>query len=108
MSYDDDEIDLPQRDVSPLEFLRAVYMNEQVALPVRIKCAVEALPFVHPKLSISAYVEGEGFADRLERAIKRSGISLTIEQRVIDAKPAPPKSDVTGPMLATSNRLRRL
>jgi hypothetical protein len=107
MSYDDEEISLPRRDVSPLEFLRAVYMNETVALPVRMKAAVEALPFVHPKLSISAHVDGEGFADRLERAIKRSGIKLVIEHAP-QPKPAPLPSSVTGPMVGTDRKMRRL
>jgi hypothetical protein len=107
MSYDDEEIALPRRDVSPLEFLRAVYMNEQVALPVRIKCAVEALPYVHPKLSISAHLETDGFAARLEAAIKRSGIKMMIEQRVIEAKPAL-STNVAGPMISTDRKMRRL
>jgi hypothetical protein len=107
MSYDDEEISLPRPNVSPLEFLRAVYMNEQVALPVRIKCAVEALPFIHPKLSISAHVETDGFAARLEAAIKRSGISLTIEHRQAIEHQSQP-GDVTGPMAGTDRKMRRL
>jgi hypothetical protein len=36
---------------TPLEFLRSVYTDASVPLPLRVWAAVEAAPFAHPKLS---------------------------------------------------------
>jgi hypothetical protein len=38
----------------------------------RLKAACEALPFVHPKLAVSAQVNGDDFARTLELAMRRS------------------------------------
>jgi len=57
---------------TPLEFLQAVYCNEGLPINTRIRAAIEAAPFVHPKLSVSAQVNSEEFAVALERAVKRS------------------------------------
>jgi hypothetical protein len=47
-----------------------------------MRAAVEALPFESPKLSATAVLTGEDFAERLEKAIARSGVKM------IDAKVA--------------------
>jgi len=39
---------------TPLDFLKAVYLNEGLPLSVRMKAAIEAAPYVHPKLSATA------------------------------------------------------
>jgi hypothetical protein len=57
---------------TPLDFLKAVYLNEGLPLSVRMKAAIEAAPYVHPKLSATAVLTSEDFGDRLERAILRS------------------------------------
>jgi hypothetical protein len=36
-----------------LDFLKGLYRNPDMPLPVRMKAAVECLPFVHPKLSMT-------------------------------------------------------
>jgi hypothetical protein len=58
-------------DATPLEFLRSVYTDPSVALPLRIRAAVEAAPFAHPKLS-AIFDVGSAMARKLEEAIKRS------------------------------------
>jgi len=58
-------------DASPLEFLRQVYTDASVPLPLRIRAAVEAAPFAHPKLS-AIFDVGRSLAAQLEAAIKRS------------------------------------
>jgi hypothetical protein len=61
-----------QNDPTPLDFLRAVYLNEGLPLTVRMRVAIEAAPYVHPKLSATAVMTSDDFGDRLERAILRS------------------------------------
>jgi hypothetical protein len=72
-----------------LELLQAVYRNKLVPLPVRIRCAVEALPYENPKLSAVAVasMSGNDFAMRLDRAILRSG--KLIEAKAIE----PPQAE---------------
>jgi hypothetical protein len=74
--------------VTPLDFLTAVYMNEAVPLPTRIKAAVEAAQYVHPKLAMLAVSHGrDDFGAQLERAITRSNAARLEGPRTIDAKP---------------------
>jgi hypothetical protein len=42
----------------------------------RLRAAIEAAQFVHPKLAVTATVSGGDFAQRLERAMRRSGKSI--------------------------------
>lgn len=58
---------------SALTFLQSIYRNQQVPLPVRMRAAIECLPFESPKLSATALLTGDDFAARLEKAIARSG-----------------------------------
>ena len=65
-----------QRSVkpTPLEFLEAVYLDEELPLSVRMRAAIEAAPYVHPKLGAVAttHMNGADFASLLERCIQRS------------------------------------
>jgi hypothetical protein len=61
---------------SPLNFLKAVYLNEGLPLTVRMRAAIEAAPYCHPKLSASAVIDPQEFADKLDRALARSGVRL--------------------------------
>jgi hypothetical protein len=60
--------------VTPLEFLEAVYCNENLPLTARMRAAIEAAPYKHPKLSAAAigHFDGATFAEALERCIERS------------------------------------
>jgi hypothetical protein len=69
---------------SSLEFLQAVYRCPDQPLPVRMKAAIAALPFEHPKLAVTAVLTDEDLGARLHRAIQRS--AKVIEARQI----APP------------------
>jgi hypothetical protein len=78
-------------DATALELLRAVYRNPAQPLPVRIRCAVEALPYENPKLSAVAVasMSGESFAGALDRAITRSRSVPTIEAKAVE----PPQAE---------------
>src|SRR5262249_6460184 len=77
---------LGSRPSTPLEFLQAVYCNEGLPISVRMRAAIEAAPFIHPKLSVTAQIGGEGFAAAMERATRRS--AKAIEQpKAIEHQP---------------------
>jgi hypothetical protein len=62
-----------ETEVTPLDFLEAVYLNPNLPLPARMRAAIEAAPYKHPKLSASANVHyDDTFAAQLKRAIERS------------------------------------
>jgi hypothetical protein len=64
-----------------LEFLQAVYLNEQLPLSVRMRAAIEAAPYEHPKLSAVGFgvINSDTFAARLDRAIAASERAKLIE-----------------------------
>ena len=69
-----------------LEFLQAIYQNEMVPLSIRMRAAIEALPFETPKLSATAFVPmGGEFPKQLEHAIKRSREG----PKLVEHSPAP-------------------
>src|SRR5262245_50628001 len=78
-SIDPEAIELPP-DASPIDFLQAVYRSPTQPMHRRLKAAIEAAEFLHPRLSVSAFVDGGDFAERLERATVRS-------RKVIEAEP---------------------
>ena len=71
-------------DATPLEFLNTVYRDARQPISLRMRAAIAAAPFVHPKLSVSANFNS-GFGRRLETAIEKSGKAV-----IIDAKPLKP------------------
>lgn len=71
-------------DMAPLDFLKAVYCNENIPLAVRMRAAIEAAPYVHATYKATALiVGGEDFAAQLERAVERS----RGEPKIIGHKP---------------------
>jgi len=59
------------KEADPLTFLKAVYMNVELPLSVRMRAAIELLPFTHPKLAVTAVVSEQDFATLLDRRLKR-------------------------------------
>jgi len=69
---------------SSLDFLQSVYRDPCQPLTRRMRAAIAALPFEHPKLAVTANIgPNAGFALRLEQARKRTGAARLI----IDASP---------------------
>jgi hypothetical protein len=82
-----------------IDLLRAVYRNPSIPLPVRIRCAVAALPHEVPRLQVTAQVNEHSFAELLEARIKKwdamNGQQIertqVIDQSQIEAKPVLPR-----------------
>jgi hypothetical protein len=73
-----DETVALDENASPLDFLTAIYRDPRQPMPRRMRAAIEAAPFFHPKLAVNANISGgEDFASRLERAIERSGKAVS-------------------------------
>ena len=70
---------------SSLEFRRAIYADPHQPIHRRMRAAIAALPFEHPKLAVTASLgPNSSFGARLEDAIARSGrvlrLSATAEE----------------------------
>ena len=84
-------------EVTPLEFLEAVYRDEELPLSVRMRAAIEAAPYRHHKLTAMAvgHFEGNDFASALERAIIRSQQPVPLLNGPVEELPA---SELKKPM----------
>src|SRR5215469_13401297 len=72
------------KEVDPLSFLKAVYMNADLPLSVRMRAAIELMPFTHPKLAVTAVVSDGDIASLLDRRLKRIE---EMKAKTIEAKP---------------------
>jgi hypothetical protein len=72
------------KDIRALELLQMVYRGEVRATPQQMRAAIESLPFENPRMSAVAvgYLDGNAFAEKLERAIARIGPAKLIEAHV--------------------------
>jgi hypothetical protein len=77
--------------LTSLKYLQSVYRDENRPDSMRIRCAVEALPYENPRVSAVAvtHMDGQDFASALERAIERSnGPVLLNSPKTIEPLPA--------------------
>lgn len=74
---------------SALALLKSVYGNPSVPLQVRMRAAIEALPFECPKLSATAFVPVRDFAAILEERIKHQKAVEAQGPRVIEGRANP-------------------
>ena len=76
-----------------LEFLQAVYCNDQLPLVTRMRAAIAALPFESPKLAVTAMVSEQDFATLLDQRLKRIEAMKTVEARAqpVEVKPPMPR-----------------
>jgi hypothetical protein len=91
------------KEIDPLKFLTAVYMNAELPLSVRMRAAIELLPYNHPKLAVTAMVTENDIATLLDRRIKRyeaMNNGNLIEQKIIDQ----PQIDTPKPLPRLADR----
>ena len=81
---EEQEVIAEQEDA--LAFLRSVYQNEKVPLPVRMRAAQIAIEYERPRLAMTAQINGEDFASRMERAIEASNRAKRGEIAINGAK----------------------
>ena len=88
------EIEIPPNGNS-LDFLRMVYRNPALGLPVRMRAAMACLPFELPKLAVTAVVSEQNFAEVLERRLKRiaelEATPINANKPEIEVKPPMPR-----------------
>src|SRR5262245_26840695 len=75
------EIEMPPNGTS-LDLLQAVYRNNYLPLPTRMRAAMAAIHFESPKLAVTAVVSEQDFATLLDRRLARMS-----EAKLIEAKP---------------------
>ena len=96
-----------------LEFLQAIYMDDELPLLTRVRVAIACLPFETPKLAMVAQVSDQDFATLLDQRIAHYEKMKLIEAngaKLIDAQPINGKPQIeTKPPLARTNdrRFRR-
>jgi hypothetical protein len=74
-----------------LAFLQAVYCNDGLPLHTRMKAAIAALPYEHPKLAVTLAVQADdSWAAKLQAAIARS--RQADAYRLIEAAPVAPSN----------------
>jgi hypothetical protein len=97
---EDDRFEL-EPNATSLTLLQKVYRSAAIPLTTRMRAAMAALQFEHPKLAVTANVESGDFAVQLDRAIERSRkVSPMIEAKpLIEASvSANVPSSTTGPL----------
>lgn len=115
-----DQIEAQQADPFELEpnatsltLLQKVYRSAAIPLTTRMRAAMAALQFEHPKLAVTANVESGDFAFQLDQAVERSR-----KVAVIEAKPmikanvssdveSKPTADATPKPMIPDRRFRR-
>jgi hypothetical protein len=92
------------KEIDPLSFLKAVYMNADLPLSVRMRAAIELMPFMHPKLAVTAVVNEQNFAELLDRRLQR--MAQINNEKIIEGTNKP-EIDVKPPMPRVADRRYR-
>jgi len=71
------QIDLPKLDeeqVNSIDYLRRIYRDPNQPIPLRMRAAIESLPYENAKITAVAIgrLTGQDFYSRLERAVNAS------------------------------------
>ena len=92
-------------DLTPLEFLKAVYTNEALSLHARLKAAAAAAPFVHPKFAVIAQTTSEDLVERLEKA--RAASAKVINARPVQVLSPPTPKPVSEAQQVSEEHMKR-
>jgi hypothetical protein len=65
------ELALYQVPETAHDYLKEVYQDPRVPTHLRMRAAIEALPFERPKLAVTAVLEGEHIAQLLDQRLKK-------------------------------------
>ena len=76
-----------EEGATSLKLLQKIYRSPAVALMTRMRAAIAAIQFEHPKLAVTATVQAGDFADQLERAVERSRRVMIEVKPMIEATP---------------------
>jgi hypothetical protein len=88
---------------TPLEFLQTVYRNPKQPMQRRLKAAIEAPEYVHPRLAVTATINSGDFATQLDQAVERSRMVLMIEAKANVSDNANVPSDTRSPHVQALN-----
>jgi hypothetical protein len=84
-------MDDEKEEITPVDFMEAVYLNPNLPLNTRLRAAIEAAPYRHPKLAVTAHARFDLAAqlDReIEKCIARSKAPLALNApAVIEHEP---------------------
>ena len=108
----DDPLEIPADGIS-LDLLRAVYRNPSLALPIRMRAAIAALPHEVPKLAVTYQASEHDWAAPLDRRIAHFQEMEQIEARPTNGEkvdtPIDEKVDATlAPRVGFDRRFRRI
>lgn len=88
-------VEVMEEDTAPevqgntsLDFLQAVYRSTDQPMHRRMRAAVAALPFEHPKLAVTASVNTEGWGARLEAARERAAKAFEVRGLPMEIPPS--------------------
>jgi hypothetical protein len=94
-------------DVDPRDFLRAVYLDDKLPLSVRMRAAIELMPYSYPKLAVVAQVTDGGFAELLDRRLKKLAAMEQNGTKAAAVEGPRPEVEIRPPMPRVSDRRYR-
>jgi predicted DNA-binding protein (UPF0251 family) len=100
------ELELPPNATS-LDLLRAIYRNPHAELTMRIRCAMACLQFEHAKLGVTVQVSEQGFAELLDRRLKKLAAMEQNGSKAIAIDGPKPEVEIRPPMPRIADRRYR-
>ena len=84
------------------DYLKEVYQDPRLPTALRMKAAIEALPFERPKLAVTAMLDGQDIAALLDERLKRIA-----QAKPINGGSAAPAPNPALPPQVPDRRFRR-
>jgi hypothetical protein len=108
--FEDDLRDLAENETS-LSLMQEIYRSAKYPPHMRMRAAQIAIAYEHPKLRVTAALDGSGFAEEMREIARRSGGSNVIDakaQHVIEAPRPIPQLTEAGTMPRPPSFRRRM